>query len=215
VALIAYVMASADADAAPVLAANTVGRGLERLTRNLRLGLTWIAEQDDPGAAYAMATDQVWYAAERERLALRSLGGIAPSAETRVTARIEELARWEQEAMRQLGNAHRQRTGRAAPRAAAPAGTLADLATLTPVLTAGPREFLEGRGRIRGVPGLHSLMGFEVLNAVNGVRTGLDIYRFVAAEAREAGEYYYGTVTPEAVRTYLGNVETAGLIRGR
>jgi len=214
VALIAYTMAAADADAAPVLAANTVGRGLERLTRNLRLGLTWIAERDD-AAAYGMAADQVWYAAERERLALRSLGGIAPAAETQVAARVQELARWEQEALRQLGNAYRQRTGRAAPRAAAPAGVLADLAALTPVLTAGPKEFLEGRGRIRGVPGLHSLMSFEVLNAVNGQRTGLDIYRFVAAEAREAGEYYYGTVTPEAVLAYLGNVESAGLVRRR
>ena len=30
-----------------------------------------------------------------------------------------------------------------------------------------------------------------------------DIYRFVAAEAREAGAYYYGTVTPGAVLEHL------------
>jgi hypothetical protein len=215
VALIAYAMANAGADEAPVLAANTVGRGLERLARNLRLGLTWIAEGDDPAAAYGMAADQVWYAAERERMAVRSLGEIAPSVEGQVAARLQDLARWEQEALRQLGNAYRLRAGRAAPRAAAPTGTLAELAALKPVLVAGPKEFLQGRGRIGGVPGLHSLMAFEVLNAVNGQRSGLDIYRFVAAEAREAGEYYYGTVTPEAVLEYLKKVEAAGLLRGR
>lgn len=215
VALIAYTMASADARTAPVLAANTVGRGLERLSRNLRLGLTWIAEQDDAAAAYQMATDQVWYAAERERLALRSLGEIAPAAQAQGAARLQDLTRWEQEALRQLETAYRRRTGHAAPRAGTPSGTLAELAALKPALTAGPAEFLEGRGRIRGVPGLHSLMAFEVLNAVNGERSGLEIFRFVAAEAREAGAYYFGTVTPQTVLAYLGNVEAAKLARLR
>jgi len=105
VALIAYAMASADTSVAPVLAANTVGRGLERLARNLRLGLTWIAEHDDATRAYGMAADQVWYAAERERMAVRSLGGIAPSVAGQVTARLQDLGRWEQEALRQLGSA--------------------------------------------------------------------------------------------------------------
>jgi hypothetical protein len=93
VALIAYAMANAGADEAPVLAANTVGRGLERLARNLRLGLTWVAEQADAAAAYGMAADQVWYAAERERLAVRSLGGITPSVAGQVTQRLQDLAR--------------------------------------------------------------------------------------------------------------------------
>jgi len=215
VALIAYAMASANADAAPVLAANTVGRGLERLSRNLRLGLTWIAERDDAAAAYGLAANQVWYAAERERQAVRSLGEIASGLGGQVTARLQDLTRWEQEALRQLGSAFRQRTGRAAPRAAAPSGILAQLAVLTPVLTGGPKEFLVSRGEIGGVRGLHSLMAFEVLNAVDGERSGLDIYRYVAAEAREAGEYYYGTVSPEAVLEYLGKIETAGLARAR
>jgi hypothetical protein len=84
-----------------------------------------------------------------------------------------------------------------------------------PVLIAGPAEFLDGRGRMRGVRGLHGLMGFEIMNAVDGERTGLDIYRYVAAEAREAGEHYYGTVEPEAVRAYLENAVDAGLIEIR
>jgi hypothetical protein len=56
-------------------------------------------------------------------------------------------------------------------------------------------------------------MAFEVLNSVDGERSGLDIYRYVAAEAREAGDYYYGEVSVEAVLQYLENVAAAGLIR--
>jgi hypothetical protein len=51
------------------------------------------------------------------------------------------------------------------------------------------------------------------MNAVNGERSGLDIYRYVAAEAREAGAHYYGTVTAEAVLEYLENAAAAELIR--
>jgi hypothetical protein len=50
------------------------------------------------------------------------------------------------------------------------------------------------------------------LNAVNGERSGLDVYRFVAAEAREAGEHYYGVVTAEAVLQYLENAAEVGLV---
>jgi hypothetical protein len=58
-------------------------------------------------------------------------------------------------------------------------------------------------------------MGPEIASAVDGRRSGLDIYRFVAAEAREAGDHYFGVVTPEAVLKYLQNLEAAGLVRLR
>lgn len=86
------------------------------------------------------------------------------------------------------------------------------LAQLRPALIAGPAEFLTGRRELRGVRGLHGLMAFEVLSAVDGRVTGLEIYRYVAAEAREAGAHYYGTVTAEAVLQYLRNAVSAGLI---
>jgi hypothetical protein len=82
-------------------------------------------------------------------------------------------------------------------------------------MAAGPREFLEGRSRITSVPGLHGLMAFEVLNFADGRRSGLDIYRAVAAEAREAGEHYFGLVTADAVIAYLRNAATAGMIRNQ
>ncbi len=212
VALMAYTMANAGASSVPVFAADTEGRGEERLGRNLRLGLTWIATWDDKSSAYHYAVDQVRFAAERERLAIASLPEAHQSAEQLVEPLLEGLERREEEAIRSVERAYRRATGQSAP-----SRQLSEveqrLDEMRPVVTGGPQEFLEGRRRIRGVPGLHSLMAFEVLNAANGERTGLDIYRFVAAEAREAGEHYYGTVSAESVIRYLENVAAAELIR--
>jgi hypothetical protein len=93
-----------------------------------------------------------------------------------------------------------------------PSAAATRLAALRPRVVGGPREFLARRGDLADVPGLHSLMAFEVLNACDGARTGLDIARFVAAEAREAGAHYYGVVTEEAVLAYLEGAAKTGLV---
>jgi hypothetical protein len=214
VALMAYTMANAGESSVQVFAAETEGRGEQRLGHNLRLGLTWIATSDDKAAAYHQALDQVRFAAARERLAIASLPEAHQSAERFVGPLLEGLKRRERMAISSVETAYRHATGQSAPGL-----QLSDaeqrLSDLTPVVTGGPEDFLTGRGRIGGVPGLHSLMSHEVLNAADGERTGLDIYRYVAAEAREAGDYYYGTVTAEAVLQYLENVAAAGLMRLR
>ncbi|HWP39011.1 MAG TPA: M28 family peptidase, partial [Gemmatimonadales bacterium] len=209
VALIAYVMASADTAAVPRLAAETVGRGAERMSRNLRLGLSWISADGDKAAAYHRATAQVRYAAERERLAAGSLASAGAPA-TLVTVLLDAIAQREAVALREIESHYRAISGGSRLPVAQRSEVETRLAALRPVLAGGPKEFLTGRGRVEGVSGLHGLMAFETLNAVNGQRTGLDIYRFVAAEAREAGEYYYGRVTPEAVLQYLENAAQAG-----
>lgn len=216
VAQIAYIMASADSAAAPALAAETVGRGAERLGANLRLGLSWIATGTDKTAAYHDAVDQIRYAAERDRRAIASLREIAPGAAPLLAPLAAALDARAAQAWRDLEVAYRQATGeRRLPAARALTDPEQRLAQQRPVLSGGPKEFLTGRGQIQSVPGLHGLMAFEVLNAVDGRRTGLDIYRLVAAEAREGGSWYYGTVTPAAVLAYLENVARAGLIRTR
>jgi hypothetical protein len=212
-ATIAYVMAAADSGQVSALAAETQGRGLVRLAHNVRLGLTWIATGSDRARAYRDAVDQVRYAAERERMALASLGQIHPVARARAAGMLGDVAQREAQALRDLEAAYRRVTGRRPPVAAAPDSGAARLATLRPALTGGPTEFLERRGQIRGVPGLHGLMAFEVLNAVDGRRSGLEVWRFVAAEAREAGSHYYGTVRAADVLQYLENAAAAGLIR--
>lgn len=123
------------------------------------------------------------------------------------------MDRREAQALREVDLAYRQATGQKLPPKRVLTSVETQLAALQPVLIAGPGEFLTGRGQVAAVTGLHGYMGPEVTNAVNGRRSGLDIYRFVSAEAREAGDYYYGTVTAEAVLQYLRNLEKAGLVR--
>jgi hypothetical protein len=216
-ALIAYAMASADASSAPVLAAEVSGRGGERIARNLGLGKAWIAAATaaERGAAYHRAREQVRYAAARERLAAAPLGEVGGGAEPFAAALRRQTDAREAQALRELEAYWRTAAGSAPP--AAPAQTAAEreLAALRPALAAGPAEFLTRRGTIPGVPGLHPLMAFEVLNLVDGRRSGLDIHRYAAAQAREAGAHYFGTVAPEAVLQYLRNVEGVGLIRLR
>jgi hypothetical protein len=212
VALIAYTMAAAGQGEVPALAAATLGRGLERMGANLRLALSWIATADDKDAAYHRAADQVWYAVERERLAVGSLGEVASNARATADSFLRELDRRSAQMMRELDLAYRQATGRnRAPRRELPEAERA-LQAMVPSLVAGPAEFLSGRGRMRFVPGLHGLMGFEIMNSIDGRRTGLDIYRYVAAEAREAGTHYYGMVTPAHVQQYLEHAVNAELV---
>lgn len=212
-ALIAYTMASADPSRAPILAAETAGRGAERMGRNLRLGLGWISRNQNREMAYYEAIDQVRYAAERERSAASSIAQIDPAAAALSTSISASIGQREAQAIREIDSHYRLVAGRAPPPSRPQSATQQALSALRPAIGAGPREFLEGRAHIAGVPGLHSLMAFEVINYVNGRRSGLDIYRHVAAEAREAGEHYFGVVTPEAVLTYLNNAITSGMVR--
>jgi hypothetical protein len=175
--LMAWTMAVADDEVTPALAAEAVGRGAQRLARNLTMGLSWLATWADKDEAYNTAVKQLRYAAARERMALSSLQEIGAKGQEMVPSLLDALGERETKA-------------------------LADLV-------------LEKRGDIAGVPDLRSLMAFEVLNCVDGKRTGLEIYEYVAAEAREAGDYYYGVVTPEAVLQYLQNVAETGLIELR
>ncbi|HLY63546.1 MAG TPA: M28 family metallopeptidase [Terriglobia bacterium] len=63
------------------------------------------------------------------------------------------------------------------------------------------REYLSRIQQIEGPAGLHGLMKFEALNFVDGKRSILDIYHAVRAESLSAGEWYYGTVRLEDIET--------------
>jgi hypothetical protein len=215
VALIAYAMADVAVKDIPVLFATTTGRGFERMGKNLGLALTWIAQDEDKQAAYFRALDQLWYAAQRELQALRSLTDVDAAARDAVERGEHAVEDLHTQMREQVDAAYRAATGTNPPRQRDRSEAETSLTGMRPALIAGPTEFLEGRGRMRGVSGLHSLMGMEIMNAVNGSRSGWDIYRFVAAEAREAGAYYYGVVTPEAVQQYLQNAVDAEVIRAR
>lgn len=194
-ALIGYTLASAEAGNVAPIVAEVAGRGAERQARNLRLAR---------GLRAGEAREQVRFAAEREELALRSLLELGASAQL-VKELTQAVDAREQQAVAELGK----------PAAEAPGTAVAaKLAATKPTLLGGPKEW-QARDTIAGAPGLHSLMAFEVLASIDGQRTGLDIARFVAAEAREAGAHYYGTVTDEAVLATLENAAKAGLVQLR
>ncbi|HEX9692239.1 MAG TPA: M28 family peptidase [Gemmatimonadales bacterium] len=211
VALIAFAMASAGDDDVAVLAASTAGRGMARMGHNLRLALSWIAAAADKAAAYHMASDQVAYAAEREQLAAASLGEIGSSGTAAATELGEAISRRQAQMQREVDLAYRRVTDRRPPRRELSAAEV-ELQGLQPYLIAGPVEFLAKRDDPAAVDGLHRLMRFEILAAVDRARSGLDIFRYVAAEAREAGAHYYGTVSAEDVLLYLKNLADAELI---
>jgi hypothetical protein len=211
-ALVAYTMASADTRDFGQLTAQVVGRGHERLGRSVRLALQMLDGAADRPAAYAAAVDQVRYGAERERRAIGSLGQISRSVRPNVAALLAELDRREAQAIRDV-NAAWSRGGGGIPTRPALTAAEAELARLRPARSSTPREWLGQYDRIGWGSALNGYIAREVLQAIDGNRTGLDIYKLVAAEAREGGDHYYGVVRPDAVLALLRNVERLGLIK--
>ena len=162
VALMAYTMASADGSTAPTLAAETVGRGMERLGRNVRLTQTWIAQASDKDVAYHQGVDQVAYAVDREVAAISSLGEIDANSGEQVESLLEELERRSDQAIREIQLAYRQATGQNRLPRRSSSETESNLAGLRPSIAAGPTEFLTGRGQIAGVRGLHGSRGHHL-----------------------------------------------------
>jgi hypothetical protein len=212
-ALIAYTMASADVPAFDRIAAEVVGRGQERLGNSVRLALQAFDGAKDRSAAYALAVDQVRYGADRERRALRSLGQIAPAVAPNVPALLAELVRREAQAIRDVNAAWARSGGGAPPARPALSTAESELAGLKPTRTATPKEWLAQYDRIDWGNSLNGYIAREVMQAIDGTRTGLDIYRLVSAEAREGGEHYYGVVRPDAVLALLRYVLLLGLVK--
>ncbi|MGH7720307.1 MAG: M28 family peptidase, partial [Gemmatimonadaceae bacterium] len=215
VALIAYTMAAADTGALGAIAAEVVGRGQARLGRNVGLGMRLLATSADRGAAYHTATDQLRYAVERERRAIRSLGEIRPGAERTVAPLLAELERREAQAQREIRAAYARVAGEGEPPPRTHSAVESELAALRLEPAGTPRDFLARRDDVQWTPETNGYLAREILNAIDGTRTGLDLYRHAAAMVREAGTHYYGTVTSEAVLSLLRSAERSGLFRVR
>jgi hypothetical protein len=201
----------------PHLVAVTTGRAMERIGAAYRLAAEWLLASDSVGraGAYARGRSQIEVVTETAARHVRSVGEVAgaPQSQRLVARGVAQVEADGRARLADLEALWREISARQAP--PTPVLTAAEqrLAALRPALAAGPREFLEARSRVRSVAGLHNLMAFEISNAVDGRRNGLDIYRLVSAEARAAGADYYGVVTPEAVEQYLRNLLEVGLVR--
>jgi hypothetical protein len=213
-ALMAYIMADANSESFQKLAAETAGRGAQRLAFNKHLAFRWVAAAEDPDAAYHNGRFQIEYAVERERKAIQSLLSIDNGLTRQVEALLDQLNNQKTFVLIELDAHYNRVTGRRSASRYALSDAERSLTGMKLRVTGTPRDFLNSRGRVSTVPGLHNLMAFEILNCINGERTGLEIYRYVAAQAREAGEHYYGTVTPELVLEYLEKIQASELVGG-
>ncbi|HZI40530.1 MAG TPA: M28 family peptidase, partial [Gemmatimonadaceae bacterium] len=217
-ALIAYTMASAGSQTLDAIAGEVVGRGGARLARNVGLALQLIAASSDKTAAYYAALGQVHYAAARERRALTSVGEISADAAGRVAPLIDALDRRAAEYLRVLDAAYARATGlpSAAPERAPPLTLSAEeqeLESVRPVVVGTPADFYAHRDAISSGDALNGYLSQEILNAIDGKRTGLDLYRHAASMIREAGTQYYGTADPKAVLALLRSAAQSTLYR--
>lgn len=211
VAAIAWTMANAKAAGVAEIVAEIQSRARARLAEDFGLAAHWIREDR---ALYGRARNQLDEALSRELRLAESLRGI--DSDRSVGLWISHLAngfeRAANDLREQLVEFYRTQHG-GEPVEPELSEAERELAGWRPELAAGPSEFLQGRRGAESAAGLHPLMAFEVLNFIDGRRSGLEIFQAVSAQALRAGVLYYGVVEAAAVRRYLTNLEEGGLVR--
>lgn len=213
VAAIAVTMANAGDATADALMTEVFARGTRRIAEAFDVGTRLMRQRRSNGAqAFRLATNQVEQAVQREIRALSSIGSVSPGKKVAIDGLAASFRKIGGSFQVELTSYYHLTTGEGKLPSMQLDGKERELEAVVPKLTAGPTEFLEGRNRIQNVPGLHTLMAFEILNFVDGRRTGLQIYDAVSAEALQAGSDYYGTVSPDHVRRYLDSLVAAGLV---
>lgn len=216
VAASAYFLATVGEGELPALLSEVYGRALERVSRDQTTAMRMVAAAapEARGQAYARAANLVREAARRERRVVESIRAVVPPG-SQAAALVDRFV------LQVPSDAAAE--GRVAAHYAALTGekTLPafpygpkekELAARVPVLVDDVAGFLERRRKIVRPTSLHPLMAFEALGFVDGQRSYLDIYHAVLAEADAAGEWYYGTVTLEAIEQYLESARAAGVL---
>lgn len=215
VAAIGFTVANADEKSLPMIANELYGRAMVRLGEDFKVASTLLstAAPSNRVEAYKKALNQIQEASKREDLAIDALTQITKAARPLMSELRDGLKRTADGYLLNLRSRYLVLFNESSPGSLPLSAKETDLSGLTPQLIAGPKDFLTKRNQVKGVPKLHALMAFEILNFVDGKRNGLEIYNAVSAEALRAGETYYSLVTPEMVGEYLQNLEGAGLIK--
>lgn len=158
-------------------------------------------------------------AGERERKAEESIlvfaapGGPAAGQVKTLAARIDRMA---SDLVRDLDAAFLRIAGGGKIPAMAPFSPVEkEMAARVPVNIGTLDEYLGKRGSGLNFPGLHPIMVKECYCFVDGKRSCLDIFKAVQAEALSGGEFYYGKVTPDAVRSLFDDAVRKGVMEYR
>ena len=201
-----YLAGSGDAQIM-TMATEMYGRALERMSHDARIAMSL----ND----YRRGANLVRQAARRERRALETLSVFATpggSSDKALKTLVQQLPT-EDNAEARLAAYVTAATGtKPVPLSASLSPREKEMAGMIPAIAVSIREYLDKRSQLKRPSALHSLMAYEVMNFVNGTSSYLDIYRAVAAEADAAGQWYYGTVSPEDVAAYLDSAKGAGII---
>jgi hypothetical protein len=202
----------------PMLADEVYSRGLGRLGKDVNTAMTHVREKraGDFAASYAEARNLIEQAGEREKRAVESIlvfanaGGPNAAYVSKFATQIAALAT---SYVRELDECYLLASGE--KRLPVPIMTEVEkaMATRIPISAGTIDEYFAKRGLSVSYPGLHSVVAKECFTFVDGKRSYLDIYRAVHAEVLSAGQYYYGTVTPEAVRGILDKAVERGALR--
>ncbi len=198
IASLAYFLAFAEDDKAPLLADETYTQGVKRLANDLQVAARVLRDSTHaPAASWKDASLVVEQGIQRELRALNSVRVFA-GANARVNTAIQNLSaqmsKRERELMADLQSCYRQLHG------AAPLPLKLNDAELAaskkiPANAATLEEYFANRAKARFDGNLHGLMREEVYNFVDGKRSYYDIYKAVRAEALAGGAWYYGTVS--------------------
>jgi hypothetical protein len=200
----------------PTLLAVMAGKARERLSHDLAIGLSRMAEAaarkevqppsgkspevgSDLHAAYHDALILLDEAEKREVTGLESVRQFSPPHVQKLLESLEEDMK-----LTELNHQKRIEEWYLALGGTMVHPQLEDrekaLATQVPKNLGTLGEYLRHNQQIEGPAGLHGLMKFEALNYVDGKRSLLDIYKAVRAESLSAGEWYYGTVKLEDIQ---------------
>ncbi len=209
VAASALYMANLSDEQAPQLASVVAGGARVRLSRDLGIGIERMAgaSESDMTAAYRDALILLDQAEQRE---VADIESVRPYAREDVRKLLDGLT----EDMKLTEINHRGRLEEwfkalgGYNRSPEPISVREEtLGVKIPKNVGSLGEYLRHAQEIQSPKGLHPLMRFEALNYVDGKRSILDIYKAVRAESLSAGEWYYGTVTPEAIEELFKSAE--------
>jgi len=192
----------------PTLTAAMAGEARERISHDLATGLTRLAEAPGAGrrAAYDDALNLLGQAVAREAVGLESLRKFADAGTLKLLdSLVADLMLTEVNHKKRIEEWYLALGGKRTP--PVPTEREAALAAKVPRNLGSPGEYLRAKDRVEGPKTLHGLMKWEALNYVDGKRSMLEIYRIVRAESLSAGEWYYGTVTPEDVEALFAAAE--------
>lgn len=227
VAAVASYFGGVDGQEARRLAAHVAARARGRLADNMETAIALLGA----GSEESRTEDRRWArnlvsrSYDRELTALGSVAELDHgSASDGLDVGTTELGQWVATLQRDLEGERVQRLAQLdATFTSLTGGEPSEIRELTELeremegLTFAPTEdlgaYFDGIGDAKGGRSLHAILRFETYNFADGTRNALEIYEAVRAEAMGAGEWYYGTVTPEAVLEALrGAVESGALV---